>query len=104
MEGWHAMSDGDDDWADWGAYADRPPEDCPRGPHRGPEGPNEDIAQCPLCLMPSWTMRPDGEEYGLHLIDCKLPRRHEGRCVPGGYGHPEPARVVRGYFWPEGER
>jgi hypothetical protein len=73
------------------------PGDCPHGPHRGPEGPNEDIAQCPTCLSPSWRMRPEGETYGEHLPDCSLEPRHEGRCKPGGDGHP-PADVVRGYW------
>ena len=71
---------------------------CPDSPHRGPQGPNEDLAQCPTCLAPSWAMRPDGEVIGLHLDDCSLLNRHEGHCVGGGEGHP-PADVVRG-FWP----
>jgi hypothetical protein len=71
------------------------PEDCPDGPHRGPEGPNEDIAACWRCGMPSWVMRPDGEEFGGHIADCSLPRRHEGYCVGGGKGHPTP-KVMRG--------
>lgn len=64
------------------------PEQCPNGPHRGPQGPNEDLSQCPLCLMPSFALRPDGETFGQHLPDCSLPRRHHGFCVGGGTGHP----------------
>lgn len=80
-----------------------PPDECPDRPHRGPQGPNEDLSQCGRCGLPSWQMRPDGEEYGGHTPDCSLPRRHEGHCAPGGSGHPAPA-VMRGY-WPvtEGE-
>ena len=74
-------------------------EHCPDGPHRGPEGPNEDLSQCSRCLSPSWAMRPDGEEFGGHIADCSLPRRHEGYCVGGGSGHPAP-KVRRG-FWPD---
>lgn len=77
------------------------PADCPKAPHRGPQGPNEDIAQCPLCGSPTWTLRPWGETYGHHREDCSLPIWHEGLCEPGGHGHP-PAPVVRGY-WREGD-
>lgn len=69
--------------------------ECPDGPHRGPEGPNEDLSQCLRCLSPSWSMRPEGEEFGRHLVDCSLPRRHESVCKPGGSGHPD-AEVSRG--------
>lgn len=75
---------------------------CPDAPHRGPEGPNEDIHQCPTCLAPSHRMRPEGQTYGLHLPDCSLPERHPSYCQPGGDGHP-PAPLIRGY-WPELER
>lgn len=68
---------------------------CRRGPHRGPEGPNEDLAQCGACLSPSWRMRPWGETFGLHDADCSLPIWHESYCVGGGNGHPA-APVVRG--------
>jgi hypothetical protein len=71
------------------------PEDCPYGPHRGPEGPNEDLAQCFPCGSPSYVMRPWGETFGHHLPDCSLPVWHERRCVGGGSGHP-PAPTVRG--------
>lgn len=71
--------------------------DCPHGPHRGPQGPNEDISQCGTCLAPSWAMRPENEQIGLHRDDCSLPRRHSGYCEPGGEGH-APAEVVRGYW------
>lgn len=39
---------------------------CPRAPHRGPEGPNEDVSQCPLCWSLSWELRPEGETFGEH--------------------------------------
>lgn len=74
---------------------------CPRWPHRGPEGPNEDLAQCGWCLGPDHSMRPANETYGLHLDDCSLPLDHEGSCVGGGQGHP-PAEVIRGW-WPDME-
>lgn len=72
--------------------------DCPHGPHRGPQGPNEDVAQCGVCWSLSYEMRPEGEEYGGHRDDCSLPQRHESYCKPGGSGHPPP-RIKRGY-WP----
>lgn len=72
---------------------------CPDGPHRGPQGPNEDLAQCHTCWSVNYALRPDGETYGDHLPDCSLPLRHGGYCVPGGTGHP-PSEHVRGY-WPE---
>lgn len=75
---------------------------CPDAPHRTPQGPNEDLAQCLLCGAPSHKLRPEGETYGDHLPDCSLPRRHEGYCKPGGTGHPT-AEVIRGY-WPAGAR
>lgn len=75
-------------------YAERPDE-CPNAPHRGPQGPNEDLAQCGLCLMPSYSMRPAGETFGEHLPDCSLPIGHPSYCEPGGNGHPR-AEVVRG--------
>ena len=71
------------------------PSACPDRPHRGPEGPNEDLGQCPKCLMPSWSKRPEGETFGCHLPDCSLPVDHESFCVGGGSGHP-PSRKVRG--------
>jgi len=73
-------------------------QSCPKGPHRGPEGPNEDLATCPRCGRMSWALRPEGETLGLHADDCSLPRRHEGHCTHGGSGH-APAALVRG-FWP----
>ena len=73
------------------------PSQCPGGPHRGPEGPNEDIAMCFACGSPSWSLRPENEQIGLHAADCSLPRRHEGYCVGGGDGHP-PTEVVRGWW------
>lgn len=75
------------------------PADCPDGPHRGPQGPNEDLGQCRKCGMPSHWPRPEGEEFGGHLPDCRLPRRHESYCESGGAGHP-PAEKTRGYFPP----
>lgn len=83
----------DDDWGLPFVSADM----CPLGPHRGPMGPNEDLSTCPMCWSMSWVLRPDGEEYGRHLPDCALPRRHPGLCVGGGTGHP-PAPIQRGYF------
>lgn len=68
---------------------------CPDGPHRFPQGPNEDLGQCQKCGSPSWCMRPEGEEFGGHAPDCSLPRRHESYCKPGGNGHPDP-EVMRG--------
>lgn len=70
---------------------------CPLGPHRFPEGPNEDIGQCPECWAPTFEMRPENETYGDHLPDCSLPRRHESYCQPGGPGHPR-AEIIRGYW------
>ena len=67
------------------------------GPHRSPQGPNEDLAQCSTCWAPTFVMRPENEQFGLHADDCSLPRRHEGYCQPGGSGHPVPA-IVRGYW------
>lgn len=84
----------------WSALSRDPSIPCPRGPHRIPQGPNEDIAQCPVCLAPDYVLRPPGETFGEHLPDCSLPERHEGRCVGGGNGHPR-APLVRGYFPPE---
>ena len=72
-----------------------PVERCPMGPHRGPQGPNEDIGQCFYCGSPSWVMRPWGETFGEHAADCSLPIWHESYCEGGGTGHPE-APVVRG--------
>lgn len=77
-------------------------ENCPRQPHRGPQGPNEDLGQCPLCLSISYSMRPEGETYGLHLEDCSLPVGHESNCQPGGAGHLVGSHV-RGWFGPEFE-
>lgn len=71
------------------------PDNCPRGPHRGPEGPNEDITMCPGCGSPTFVLRPWGETFGNHLSDCSLPVWHESYCVGGGTGYP-PARLVRG--------
>lgn len=72
---------------------------CPDGPHRGPQGPNEDLAQCRHCGSPTWALRPAGETYGTHLADCSLPIDHSGYCAPGGHGHPQ-AATIRGYFPP----
>lgn len=71
------------------------PHECPDQPHRGPQGPNEDLAQCIKCLRISWSKRPAGETFGLHSADCSLPADHESYCVGGGIGH-EPAPIVRG--------
>jgi hypothetical protein len=75
---------------------------CPDGPHRGPQGPNEDVALCPRCFERSWELRPEGETYGWHLADCSLPERHEGYCQSGGEGHLA-APLIRGY-WPRDPR
>jgi len=72
-----------------------PMNECPNAPHRGPEGPNEDMAQCGFCWAPTYALRPWGETFGEHLPDCSLPVWHESYCQPGGSGHP-PARSVRG--------
>lgn len=69
--------------------------DCKFGPHRPPEGPCEDISQCPFCLSPSFSMRPPGECFGHHAPDCSLPERHESYCKGGGFGHK--TEVLRGY-------
>lgn len=69
------------------------PDDCPDAPHRGPQGPNEDLSQCGLCLALSHRRRPAGETFGQHLVDCSLPVDHLGFCVPGGSGHP-PSEVI----------
>lgn len=74
---------------------------CPAAPHRGPEGPNEDLDLCRHCMSPSHRLRPEGETYGHHLPDCSLPLRHPSYCRPGGAGHP-PAALIRGY-WPDQE-
>jgi len=70
--------------------------ECPDQPHRGPQGPNEDLGQCGKCLSFSYSKRPAGETFGLHADDCSLPVDHESYCVGGGEGH-EPAEKVRGY-------
>lgn len=70
---------------------------CPNGPHRGPQGPNEDLDQCRECWSISWALRPGGETYGDHIPDCSLPIEHESYCAPGGVGH-KPSQHVRGYF------
>jgi hypothetical protein len=63
-------------------------EDCANAPHRGPQGPNEDLAQCPICWAVDHALRPVGETFGQHIPDCSLPLRHYGYCKPGGNGHP----------------
>jgi hypothetical protein len=73
-------------------------ETCPDGPHRGPQGPNEDLGQCQTCKALSYRPRPTGETYGHHSPDCSLPEEHQSYCQPGGAGH-SPAPTVRGY-WP----
>lgn len=68
---------------------------CPdKANHRGPAGPNEDIATCFRCNSFSFAMRPEGETWGNHLPDCSLELRHEGYCAGGGSGHP-PAQKIR---------
>lgn len=80
-------------WAPSGDFIEHP-QDCPDAPHRGPQGPCEDLAQCPRCWAPSFAMRPEGETFGTHAPDCSLPAVHESYCKPGGTGHP--AGVIRG--------
>jgi hypothetical protein len=70
--------------------------ECDAGEHRGPEGPNEDLAQCPLCWSMTFSRRPDGETFGNHADDCSLPSEHLSFCVGGGSGHP-PAPKARGW-------
>ena len=65
-------------------------DDCPYAPHRGPEGPNEDLAQCWECGSISYARRPQGEEFIGHIKDCSLPQDHLSYCKPGGKGHPPP--------------
>ena len=76
----------------WAVYT---PEECIAGPHRGPQGPNEDIAVCWYCGSPSYSLRPEGETFGEHAPDCSLPERHHGYCEGGGHGHPK-ANKIRG--------
>lgn len=86
-------------WIDEEEDSDEPltkvfsPWDCPDGPHRGPEGPNEDIGQCAKCWSMSHVMRPEGETFGHHRSDCSLPIRHGGECIGGGTGHPAAPKV-----------
>lgn len=68
---------------------------CPDGPHRGPQGPNEDLGQCSKCGSMGFSIRPAGEEFGGHVDDCSLPQDHQSYCQPGGAGHPPP-RLMRG--------
>jgi len=70
--------------------------ECDAGEHRGPEGPNEDLAQCPLCWSVTFSRRPDGETFGNHTDECSLPSEHLSFCVSGGSGHP-PASKARGW-------
>lgn len=70
--------------------------------HRGPQGPNEDVAQCPRCWSMSFSRRPAGETFGEHLPDCSLPVDHLSYCEPVGSGH-APTDRVRGYFPPTQE-
>lgn len=63
--------------------------------HRGPEGPNEDIAVCNYCGLLTFSMRPKGETFGDHFPDCSLPRDHQSYCEGGGKGHPR-AESIRG--------
>lgn len=69
------------------------PEDCPEKPHRGPQGPNEDLSQCRLCWSLSHAKRPVGEEWGGHTQDCSLPQSHSSFCQGGGRGHPLPQKM-----------
>ncbi len=62
-------------------------------PHRGPQGPNEDVATCTKCWRPTYAMRSKNETYGLHLADCSLPIGHKSYCKPGGQGHPKASKI-----------
>lgn len=75
-----------------------PASNCSKGPHRDPQGPNEDTSVCYSCGNLTWGFRPEDEQFGLHLDDCSLPQRHEGYCVEGGAGH-APVKTIRGW-WP----
>lgn len=79
------------------------PATCSYGPHRVPQGPNEDVAVCYACGGVSWTLRPVGETFGTHFPDCALPVRHEGQCEHGGTGHPEAPRI-RGHWRREADQ
>lgn len=79
------------------------PAECPDAPHRGPQGPNEDLGTCGKCWSLSHWTRPANEEFGGHLEDCSLPRRHESYCQPGGNGHPQP-EILRGYMPPRKDK
>ena len=56
----------------------------PHRPHKndGPQGPNEDVGQCPRCLAIIGRLRPEGDTFGGHTPDCSLPFRHTGFCEP----------------------
>lgn len=87
------------DWPSFTPGTPVPFAECPdRDDHRRPEGPNEDMGLCRWCRAHTYEMRPDGETYGDHWPDCSLERRHKGKCVGGGEGHPQ-AEKIRGY-WP----
>ncbi|MCE3550713.1 hypothetical protein LWC33_04490 [Pseudonocardia sp. RS11V-5] len=47
-----------------------PAGECPHGPHRGPQGPDEDLSQCPQCWSASWTFRAEGDSSGEYLPYC----------------------------------
>jgi hypothetical protein len=77
----------------WGGLFPFAGRECPDGPHRGPEGPNEDIGQCGKCGSGTFRMRPPGETFGTHADDCSLPIDHQSFCAPGGSGHPKAERI-----------
>ena len=85
---WESVTD--EELTELASFGSVPRNECPDRPHRGPEGPNEDLGQCWKCGSLSHSMRPEGEEFGGHIKDCSLPQRHESYCKPGGQGHPEP--------------
>lgn len=71
-------------------------ENCPYGPHRGPQGPNEDLAQCFHCGTISHRMRPWGDTFCGHLDECGLPIWHASLCAPAELPHPTSTAALGG--------
>lgn len=69
------------------------PTTCKYGPHRGPQGPNEDLAQCFRCGAVSHRMRAWGDTFGAHSIDCGLPIWHGDYCSRANVPHVTSALV-----------
>lgn len=56
------------------------PRDCPNGPHRAPEGPEEVLAMCYLCWSPTWAPRGQRRLWGLRrLQERRLQERRRGQ-------------------------